>query len=239
MQRKTVVLPSARSIRDAIANTPKNGFLDNYITMGEFLSKSLIAPNLSFIDEDTRIVLLLEASNFESFAKLQIKRNFFAFTKNASYIFSFFEELSSEQVPLEALQNSDVYGEYEEHLDILTTLLQNYEALCLKHNLVDKIFLEKYYTLNEAYIKALSDIEIHIEGLLTNFELEVLEKMSKIQNVHLIVSTTRFNTKMVQKLKKFGFDLKKNYIYKLALHTKTIIEQTKQDVQLDVELFAR
>ena len=238
MSSKTVVLPSTRSIRQRVLEYPSS-LLDRYITMGEFLQKSVIVENLRFIDEDTRTVLLLEAANFENFKKLQIERNFFTFTKNASYIFSFFEELSGEMISLESIAEFDFYSEYEEHIEILSELKRRYEALCLQHGLCDRFMLPKHYRLNEAYLKHIGAIEIEVAGMLTNFELELLEKIKDITPVKLRFEADSYNLKMQHRLKEgFGFDVETGKRYLLDLQSGEFKEEEKLKEQQNIELYA-
>ena len=70
MNNKTIILPSARAIRDKQFHLKeKTLFLPNYITMSDFISKLTIVKNFTIVDNDTRILLLLEASKFQSFSK--------------------------------------------------------------------------------------------------------------------------------------------------------------------------
>ena len=88
MNNTTIVLPSARAIRhEQLSIDSQTLFLPNYITMNEFISKLCIVKEFKPLDEDSRVLLLLEASDFKAFSSLQIQRNFFTFTKNSSYIF--------------------------------------------------------------------------------------------------------------------------------------------------------
>ena len=238
MSSTTIVLPSTRSIRQRLLEYPSS-LLERYITMGEFLQKSVIVENLRFIDEDTRTVLLLEAANFENFKKLQIERNFFTFTKNASYIFSFFEELGGEMVSLESIAEFDFYSEYEEHIEILSELKRRYEALCLQHGLCDRFMLPKHYILNEAYLKHTGAIEIEVAGMLTNFELELLEKIKDITPVKLRFEADSYNLKMQHRLKEgFGFDVETGKRYLLDLQSGEIKEEEKLKEQQNIELYA-
>jgi len=93
MHETIIVLPSARAIRhEQLHIKNQTLFLPNYITMSEFINKLCIVEDFKIADDDSRILLLLEASDFNAFSKLQIERNFFTFTKNSTYIFKFFEE---------------------------------------------------------------------------------------------------------------------------------------------------
>ena len=224
---KTIVLPTSRSIRQSILRSKKNAFLENYVTIGEFLNRCIIVEGLRGIDEDTRIVFLLEAAAFENFSKLQIERNFLSFTKNASLILSFFEELATENVDIEDIPKGDIYAEYEEHLTILNELRKRYKELCLKHRYFDKIFLSEVCRPNEAYLATLGTVELYIDGILGNFELDIIEDVLKYAAVTVVFESSGFNEKMRLRLnERFALDLQKGYGYKVLLNEKKVLEKT-------------
>jgi len=228
MNELTIVLPSARAIRhEQLQIKTATLFLPNYMTMSDFISKLCVVQDFKIPDEDSRVLLLLEASDFNAFSKLQIQRNFFTFTKNSTYIFKFFEELSAEMYDINKLDASDIYAEYEEHIAILQELYKRYDALCSERKILDRIFLPKLYKFNAEFAKINRDIEIHIEGHLTNFELELLEKCCEYSNVNLLLNTSAFNTKMQSRFLTLGIELEKNFRYKIAINTKTILDQTE------------
>ena len=228
MNKTIIVLPSARSIRqEQLGSETKNAFLPTYITISDFISKLCIVPNFKTIDSDTRTLLLLKASDFKEFSHLQIQRNFFTFTKNSTYIFKFFEELSAEKYDINSLETSDIYGEYEEHIAILKELYKRYEQICLEKKFLDKIFLPKLYEFNHSYIKEHKKIKLFVDGHLTNFEIELLEKCCEYSEVNIVFNTSFFNTKMQKKFLELGFTLEPNFMYKLCLNTKEIITQEK------------
>ena len=235
MESKTIVLPSARAIRqEQLQCESETLFLPNYITMSEFISKLTIVDDYIFIDDDTRVLLLLEASDFSTFKELQIERNFFTFTKNSSYIFKFFEELSAELYDIENLSSADLYAEYEEHIAILQELYRRYEKLTNEKKLLDKVFLPKLYRFNSAYLKRIDSIEIHIDGYLTNFEFELLQKAAQSVETKILFSTSRFNIKMQEKLALLGFELERGYRYLLNFTTKEIESRQKLSAYTEV-----
>ncbi|PNV82663.1 MAG: PD-(D/E)XK nuclease family protein [Sulfurimonas sp.] len=220
------VLPSARAIRQKLLHVEGfTLFLPNYITMSDFVSKLCMVKDFKTLDEDGRVLLLLEASDFKNFKNLQIQRNFFTFTKNSSYIFKFFEELSAEMYDIKDLATSDIYGEYEEHIAILQELYIRYELLCNERRVLDKIFLPKLYVFNDAYVKKYKNIELHVDGHLTNFELELLKKCCEFSSIDILFFATRFNTKMQKKLSALGIELEEGYEYKISLNTNEILEK--------------
>lgn len=224
MDNTTIVLPSARAIRHEQLSLGQTLFLPNYITMSDFIAKLCIVPGMHYLDEDSRILLLLEASDFAAFSKLKIERNFFTFTKNSTYIFKFFEELSAELYPISELSNADLYAEYEEHIAILEELYLRYEALCKEKKLLDRIFLPKLYNFNSAYASSLGRVVLHLEGHLTNFELELFERLTEFCEVEIIFAATAFNTKMCKKLLELGFVSDAGMEYRFSLNSKSTLE---------------
>jgi RecB family exonuclease len=193
--------------------------------MGEFISKMTLVKGFKPIDDDTRVLLLLKASDFKSFETLNIERNFFTFTKNSSYIFKFFEELSAEKYDINKLALSDIYAEFEEHIEILRVLYERYEKLCLENKLLDKIFLPKIYQFNEKYVTSLKHVEIRIDGYLTNFELELLHTAKELCKIDIIIAVTKFNTKMHKRFNEFGIELEAGYEYKISLNENKVISR--------------
>ncbi|MCD6191768.1 MAG: PD-(D/E)XK nuclease family protein, partial [Sulfurimonas sp.] len=215
MDETTIVLPSARAIRhEQLQIESSSLFLPNYITISEFVSKLCIVKDFKICDEDSRVLLLLEASDFKEFSSLQIERNFFTFTKNSSYIFKFFEELSAELYDINNLDLADIYAEYEEHISILKELYKRYEALCSERKILDRIFLPKLYSFNTEYAQSHKNILLYLDGHLTNFEFELLEKSAEFSNVEILFNTTAFNTKMQSRFAELGIELEKGYEYK-------------------------
>ena len=228
MQNTTVVLPSARAIRhEQLSIEESTLFLPTFITMSDFISKLCIVKDFKIVDADSRVLLLLEASDFSKFSNLQIQRNFFTFTKNSSYIFKFYEELSAELYDISELDTSDIYAEYEEHIVILQELYKRYEKLCSQKKILDKIFLPKLYAFNKEFAQTHKDIEIYVDGHLTNFELEILYKCCEYSNVTIIFNTSSFNTKMQSKFDDLDDSLEIDYVYRISLNEKKIISKTK------------
>ena len=226
MDIPTIVLPSARAIRhEQLSIEQASMFLPNYITVSEFISKLCIVKDFKICDEDSRVLLLLEASDFQEFSSLQIERNFFTFTKNSSYIFKFFEELSAELYDINNLDLADIYAEYEEHISILQELYKRYEKLCNERKILDRIFLPKLYRFNEQYASSHKNILLHLDGHLTNFEFELLERCIEFSNVEILFNTTAFNTKMQSKFEEIGIELERGYEYKISLNSKEIISK--------------
>ncbi len=236
------ILPTSRSIRSAILKDQhKDGFLPSYITMSEFLQRALVVEGYMRVDEDTRTLLLLEASDFKQFSNLQIERNFFTFTQNSSYIFRFFEELSGELVDIHSLSLADTYGDYEEHIEILQELYLRYEKLCEEKKILDPIFLAKKYTLNESYVRSHEEILLVVEGYLTNFEFKILQECATLIPLKLRFFANDFNLKMQEKLISHGIAIAagKNQIINLSTMCVEASSQVKTEAKIVCESFSQ
>ena len=238
MQEQTLIFPTSRAIRHELLSFEKSTtFLQKYITISEFIERSCIVEGFKKIDNDTRVLLLLEASDFKEFENLQIERNFFTFTQNSSYIFSLFTELSGEKVELDDLELADTYGDYEEHITILKALYARYEKLCLEKKIFDPIFLPKWYEFNIEYIKSLGEIKLIVEGYLTAFEIEILQRCSEVAELTLEMTTTKFNQKVRERFESLGFSLKSGYRYLLDFNKREIVSQEKMTDNTNIECF--
>jgi RecB family exonuclease len=217
---RLVIYPTSRAIRANLkSDLSIDSMLPKRITIGDFEKKVLLAKGRTFIDEDTRILLLKEASQFSTFKNLHIDREFFVFLKNAKFLFGFFEELAVELIEIDTLKNADVYASYGEHLEILETLQAKYLSLLDEHHYCDKILLPKIYELNHSYLESLDEIELYLEGYLNNFEFAFFIEIAKNKKVIIDLHTNAFNEKMRLKFESLGFSLKTGYHYKLNLST--------------------
>jgi RecB family exonuclease len=219
------IFSTARSIREFYSSfLDVNGVIPKAITIAEFESKAWYVDNgFSEADTDTRVVLMQEAINFDSFHKLHIPVEFMAFLKNSNYIFRFFEELANEKVEIESLKNADIYAEFNEHISILEELYVRYEKLLESKKLYDKITLPKIAKINTNYLKSLKQVRIHIEGYLSKFECELIETAQNYCEVNICTPITKYNEKIKNWLESFGLHIKENTINEINLNSKKII----------------
>ncbi len=227
---KLVIHPTTRAIREEVKlSLASDSILPKIITIGEFEKKALLVEGRTFIDDDTRLLLLKEASQFSTFQNLHIDREFFAFLKNAKFLFAFFEELAVEMVDISQLKEADVYASYMEHLDILQTLQEKYISLLDEHHYCDKILLPHIFRLNDSYLESIDEIELYQEGYLNNFEFMLFTKIAQTCKVIIHIYTNSFNEKMIEKFAKLGFELEKGYHYTLDLSSIMIIAKERTD----------
>lgn len=228
---KLELYPTSRAIRVALEDyKSKNQILPKFLTIGEFEQKAIYVKNRTFIDEDTRVLLLQKACDFKEFQKLKIPTEFFSFLKNSTFIFGFLDELSKENISIETLMHHDIYVEYEEHLSILDLVKKNYEKILDEENLCDKLLLPKLYSLNHDYIKSFSEIVLNLEGYLSYFEIELFLKISKYTRLTINFQKTSYNTNMLEKLK----DFQHINIYEITNNDKKISLASFKDEILQV-----
>jgi len=222
MNRECIVYPTARCIREAVASSSES-FIPHMMSMGEFLSRAYVAVGKVVPDEDLRLLAMHEACDFSGFMALNIERNFFSFIQNSEYLFRFFEELSSEQVSVETLQAVDVYGEYEEHIAILTRLRERYGEICAREGWADRIFNSSHTTIQHDFLRNYESITIVVEGYLSRYEIALLRECATHLEVILQYNTTAYNRKMTARLEEMGFELIENREYHLSLSSIRII----------------
>ncbi|WP_200762776.1 PD-(D/E)XK nuclease family protein [Nitrosophilus alvini] len=223
-----LIFPTVRAIRQERARLQAKGnvFLPKMVTIDEFIKRSVIVPGKKAVDEDTRVILLGRAADFDDFKKLKIERDFFKFLKNSDFFFRFFEELSVEKVDISSLYITDIYAEYSEHLDILQELKRRYEKLLEEYSFFDRFQIPSLYRLNRNFIGQIEYVKLYLEGFATNFELELFDSISKERDFFINYTANGFNEKMSQKLEKLGFGtLEVGFSYSLDLTNKEILEK--------------
>lgn len=222
------VFSTAREVRNFYENfLGSNILVPKAITIADFESKVWCVPGLIAADSDTRTILMQEAVKFENFSKLNIPTEFMAFLQNSNYIFSFFEELSHENIDIDKLLFADIYSEYNEHILILKETLSRYSSLLDENGLYDVITLPLKAKLNTTYLQSLKKIRIHIEGYLNKFEQNLLEHIQSYCEVSIVTPITKYNNNIKKWLLKHKLDLANDNIYECLLNNQQIVNSKK------------
>jgi len=153
-------------------------------------------------------------------------------------LFKFFEELAGEQISFDTLAQADAYAEFETHLGILERLLENYRHLLDTQGFTDKAFIPGSYTLNDGFLQAYESIEIHLEGYLSHFELELLEKIAKKTQLIIHYTTSKFNIKMQERFKAMGIVLPNDAHVSFDLTDKKVLTAQSNDAKINANVFS-
>ena len=167
---KLYVFTNSRKIREFNAGF-QNELIPKSLNIAQFEKKALYVKDRFEADPIYLLVLMQKAtaSVKEASLRLKIPTEFFAFLKNNDYLFSFFKELAIQKKSIKEIKFSDIYADYEEHLDILQNVLAAYKDLLNSENLYDDIILPEIYSVNESFVKSFSEIIIEIDGFLSEF----------------------------------------------------------------------
>jgi len=236
---RLLIYPTSRALR-AVSATLKeqSSLLPTLMRMDEFEHRAILLDEKSQVDEIDRILLLREAASFEAFEDLKLNLELVRFFTKSDAIFKFFEELAVEQIDFHTLAKADAYAEFEAHLQILERLLKNYHKLLEEQGLTDKAFIPGSYSINEGFIKNYECIEIHLEGYLSHFELELIEKVSQMTTVILHYSTSKFNLKMQERFDAYGLSLPNNADVIVDFSSKKLLSHRSNRVHIDAEILA-
>ncbi len=235
----TEIFATSRCVREFYSGLLEvDALVPKAMGIAEFESKAIIVPNRSMADEDTRVLTMQKASEFQNFDKLKIDREFLSFIKNSTYLFRFFEELALEDVVIEEIELADTYAQFEEHLSILKELLQNYKSLLDKQNLYDKITLPKQYKINKEFLSSSDGFVFHLEGFLNKFELNLFMEVAKVTEFKISLHVTKYNKKIVDILEGLGLGLEINCSYVINLSSKCI-EYSKSMEQKEIDCDVR
>ncbi len=216
------IYPTSRAIRAAQLQWQSSDTLvPTFMRMDAFEQQAVMLGDRGMIDPLQRVLLLREAADFEAFEVFKVDRGLVKFLARSDGLFRFFEELSQEGVGLDRLAEADAYAEFGEHLTILSQLKERYRMLLEARGLTDRMFVPEQYRLNEGFVTQFGRIEIFLEGLLSRFELELLDQVAQHTDVILHYTTSPFSGKMEARLAARGISLTPHAQNEISLTHKT------------------
>ncbi|KYJ86836.1 PD-(D/E)XK nuclease family protein [Sulfurovum riftiae] len=233
------IYPTSRALR-TISQSLKNseGFLPTLMRMDEFEKRAVLIEDRTQIDPLQRILFLREASRFEAFSLLKVDRDLVRFFTKSEALFKFFEELSAEHVDFETLMQADPYAEFDKHLEVLEQLRIRYKELLDEKGLTDRTFIPESYTLNEGFIQGYEQIDIYLEGYLSRFELELLQKVAEHTRLIIHYSTSMFNQKMLERFETCGILLKEDREVSFDLGAKRLLRDIPNDMKIEASVYS-
>ena len=233
------IYPTSRALRTVSSrHKEQDGFLPSLMRMDEFEHRAILLENKIQVDPLQRILLLREAASFEAFDDLKVDLSLVRFFTKSDALFKFFEELAVEQVGFDTLAEADAYAEFETHLSILERLLENYKKLLDAKDFTDKAFIPNTYKLNKGFLEGYESIEIHLEGYLSDFELELLENVAEQTQLTIHYTTSRFNMKMQERFESMGIILPNHKHVSFSLTDKKVISAVNNDASINAKVFS-
>jgi len=233
------IYPTSRALRTvSLQHKEQDGFLPALMRMDEFVQRAILLENKIQIDPLQRILLLREAASFQAFEDLKVDLSLVRFFTKSDVLFKFFEELAGEQVDFSVLAQADAYAEFETHLSILEGLLENYKKLLDLKGFTDKAFIPTTYKLNEGFLDGYESIEIHLEGYLSHFELELLENVAQQRPLTIHYTTSKFNMKMQERFESMGIVLPNHTHVIFSMTDKKVISAVNNDANINAKVFS-
>ncbi len=233
------IYPTSRALRTVSSeHKEQEGFLPALMRMDEFEQRAILLEDKVQIDPLQRILLLREAASFKAFEDLKLNLELVRFFTKSDALFKFFEELAAEQISFNTLAQADAYAEFEMHLGILEQLFENYRELLEIQGFTDKAFIPSAYRLNEGFLQGYESIEIHLEGYLSHFELELIEKIAKTRQIIIHYTTSPFNVKMQERFETLGIILPNHAHVSFDLTDKKILTTQPNDAKINANVFS-
>ncbi len=233
------IYPTSRALRTVSSKHKEiDTLLPSLMRMDEFEQRSILLENRTQIDPMQRILFLREAASFEAFGELKFDLELVRFFTKSDAIFKFFEELSAEHISFDTLTQADAYAEFDLHISILERLFNNYRDLLDANGFTDKAFIPSSYKINMGFIQTYEQIEIHLEGYISLYELELLEKISELCELIVHYTTSRFNTKMQERFEGLGVKLPNRSHVVFSLSSKEIISQEINRSSIDAKVIS-
>jgi len=233
------IYPTSRALRTVSSeHKEQDGFLPALMRMDEFEQRAILLEDKVQIDPLQRILLLREAASFKAFEDLKLNLELVRFFTKSDALFKFFEELAVEQISFDTLAQADAYAEFETHLGILEQLFENFRGLLDAQGFTDKAFIPSAYTLNEGFLQGYESIEIHLEGYLSHFELELIEKIAKRIQLIIHYTTSRFNVKMQERFEALGIILPNDAHVSFDFTDTKILITRPNDAKINANVFS-
>ena len=186
MSQNLKVFSSTRRIKSYVASLD-DGKIPKTLSTNEFFKKSIFVKDKFQISDIDRLLCMQRAVKNTKKLEKELKISSLNFLQNSDYLFSFFKELAITKTSINDLKNSDIYAQYDEHLDILEDLLNNYKAELNCINAYDDITVCDNYEINLEFIKSFNSIEIYVDGVLSDFELDIIDKIKNLTSIKLIL----------------------------------------------------
>ncbi len=233
------IYPTSRALRAVTSQFKESDtLLPTLMRMDEFEQRAILLGDRIQVDPLQRILFLRQAAKFDAFETFHIDLSLVRFFARSDGLFKFFEELSAEGVDFDRLAEADAYAEFGTHLEILEKLLYHYQDLLERQGFTDKAFIPQHYRLNEGFVKSYAQIEIHLEGYLSHFELGLLVRIAALVPLSIHYTTSNFNHKMQERFATLGITLPNHSHCHFSLSEKKILASEPNSQTVEAKVYA-
>lgn len=219
---KLHLFSNARAMQ-SFMQSQERGFLPKCMLLGEFFAEVIVVRGKVKIPSFLRKIFLIEVLKEFDFTQkdlelLFFERNFLGFLETSPFLLQFFNELNQHKLSTKDIPQKDIYGDYEDHLRVLEEIEERYEQKLGDRGFYD--FAKEYEILDE-YLSAFREIEIYLDGFLSPYEKEILEKISSKVPLFFHLNIDRYNQKHFEFLCKLEPDCS----YKISFPSGEIVEK--------------
>lgn len=203
----------------------ERGFLPKCMLLGEFFAEVIVVRGKIKIPSFLRKVFLIEVLKEFDFTQkdlelLFFEKNFLGFLETSPFLLQFFNELNQHKLSIKDIPQKDIYGDYEDHLRVLEKIEERYEEKLGGYGFYD---FAKEYEILEEYFKPFAEIEIYLDGFLSPYEKEILQKIALHIPLVLHLSIDIYNQKHFEFL---SDNLEPDYHYKITFPNGEILQKT-------------
>ncbi len=239
MIKKLIIHPTARRLRGLQEEfRTSDGITATLMLTSEFEDRCIVVNDKYQVDSMERILLLRQAASFDTFEKLKLNLELVRFFTRSDALFKFFEELAREKVDISELNCADTYAQFDEHLEILEILRERYIGILEQKGLTDKSIIPQTYKINSSFVSTFDEIEIHIEGLLSRYEFEIINKVSRITKTIIHFQTSKFTKKMLTRFSEYGIELENDISCVIDFSNKKLISYTPNIIRLNTKVIS-
>lgn len=227
LQNRLIVCTTLRKKKEILLGGLPLG--TKVLSVGEFVNRAIFTQDSYQASTILRKLILRKAVDKNDLKELKIPDEFFKFLKNSDFFLRFFDELALDFVPINTLDTLDCYQDYEEHLKIIESLHQKYQALLAQNKLSDKSTLAQMGKINTDFLKNFEHIDVYFDGYLSRFEQDFYEKISTHISLDFHIELTKYDNKL-QNL--FDLRLEKSAQNSINLRSKNIKKTQKSPPNL-------
>jgi RecB family exonuclease len=239
MKKELHIYPTSRSIRAAReAWRTHDALMPTLMRIDEFEQRCVHLEGRAMVDPLQRVLLLRRAADFAEMEVLRIDRALVRFFAHSEGLFRFFEELAREGVDCHRLAQADAYAEYGKHLAILSRLRERYREQLEALGLTDTMFVPELGRFRAEFVRQYERIEVFLEGLLSRYEIGLLEEAAKHTELIVHYVTTPYSTKMEERFGDLGISLPQRAQVRIDLSTRRVVAHTPQRTALQSEVVA-